>query len=185
MDNLHPAYFAGKSRLGYALAASISIHLGLLVGFLNRMPAIDFSEASRGAGLPHVRLRADIQPSVSSNAVQTSVPVTASTDSPPPQRAPAKAREVLSARFITEPDFDVLRDIPVTLSGRIHFRLRVSSIGTVSAVEVAEHDPVPLDLMNALKNSLAQTRLHPAEQEGQPVDSLLDITVWFEPSTVP
>lgn len=113
------------------------------------------------------------------------MPVTASTDSLPPQRAPAKAREVLSARFITEPDFDVLRDIPVTLSGRIHFRLRVSSIGTVSAVEVAEHDPVPLDLMNALKNSLAQTRLHPAEQEGQPVDSLLDITVWFEPSTVP
>jgi len=186
MNNLQHTRFARQHWLGYAFIASVLLHVSLIVG-LSASPLIHPFD---GTVKSTPDFRVEIQRPATARQALAPEPIpkpVAPTDATPlpRQRESLEVSEVIPARFIVEPDLDGLRDIPVTLSGRIHFRLHVSSIGTVGAVEVVEHDPVPLDLMNELKSSLAQARLHPAEQKGHSVNSTLDITVRFEPVTMP
>lgn len=178
MNSLPPATFANR-RLGYAFTVSVLIHLGIVAGL--SMPA---------ARLPEQKMRQEVHLRVVIQATSAAKPMQMSAIAPidpitaPPQSENRTEKTIIPARFIVEPDLDALRDIPVSLGGKIQLRLHVSSIGTVSAIELGEHDPVPNDLLNELKNNLAQTRLYPAEQAGNAMDSILEITVHFEPVTI-
>lgn len=189
MNNLLHARSARRHRLGYALIASVLLHICLIVG-LSTSPRVYPLD---GTVKSMTNFRVEIRQPASATVRHALTPAElipepiAPTDAArlPRQSKRLEVSEIIPARFIVEPDLDGLRDTPVTVSGRIHFRLHVSSIGTVSAVEVVENDPVPLDLMNALTSNLAQAQLRPAEQQGHPMNSTLDITVRFDPITVP
>lgn len=180
MNDSFPANPASQRRLGFALTVSLSLHLGIAIGLGQSSPFVPNGALRQAVNL-QVHLRS---PALSGTA---QLPIPAPTDPVPSLLQPENPsiEQITPARFIAEPDLDILRDIPVSLSGRIHFRLHVSSIGTIGAIEVLEHDPLPVELLAGLKISLAQTRLHPAKHEGHAVDSTLDITVRFDPVTVP
>lgn len=174
-----PADSICQRRLWHALIASLLIHLSLVIG-LRKSTLFVPNGTLRQVAEIHVHL-----PPVLSNRMQAHVPAPVNGAPPAGQLKKSPAERTLPARFIIEPDLGVLRDIPVSLGGRVHFRLHVSSIGTIGAIETLAHDPLPLDLLDGIKASLAQTMLHPAEQGGEAVDSTLDITIWFEPVSVP
>lgn len=170
---------ATQRRLGCALTTSLLIHLSFIIGISTSLFVPN--DTTRQTASLHAYLRPPALPS----KAQTSVPWPIVGAPPIRQTNNLPAEHTIPARFIIEPDLGTLRDIPVSLGGRVHFRLHVSSIGTISAIETLEHDPLPLDLLDGLKDSLTKTLLHPAEHAGKAVDSTLDITVWFEPVTVP
>lgn len=180
MNDSFPASPVSQRRLGFALTVSLLLHLGIAIGLGQASPFVPNGALRQAVNL-HVQLRS---PARSGTAP---MPIPAPADPAPSLHQPENPamEQITPARFIAEPDLDTLRDIPIGLSGKIHFRLHVSSVGTISAIEVLGHDPLPVELLTGLKNSLAQTRLHPAEHEGHAVDSTLDITVRFDPVTMP
>lgn len=178
MNSLPPAASANRC-LGYAFTISVLIHLGIVAGL--SMPSAMLPEQTMRQ---EAHLRVVIQASSIVKPMQMPAIAPLDTITAPPQSENLTAKTIIPARFIVEPDLDALRDIPVSFGGKIQLRLHVSSIGTVSAIELGEHDPVPNNLLNELKNNLAQTRLYPAEQAGNAVDSILEITVHFEPVTM-
>ncbi|MDO8347775.1 MAG: hypothetical protein Q7S85_07750 [Rugosibacter sp.] len=180
MNELPSANPAAQRRLGLTLAVSLLLHLGVATGLGTLSPFVPGGTLRQATSL-HVQLRS---PTLSGPA-QTPIPAPIAAGPSVRQAERPSPEQITPARFITEPDLDILRDIPVSLSGRIHFRLHVSSLGTISSIEVIAHDPLPIALLDGLKTSLAQTRLHPAEFEGRTVASTLDITVGFDPVTVP
>jgi hypothetical protein len=166
-----PASSVGRHRLGFALIISLLIHLSLVIGLGESSPFMSNSTMWPMAGL-HAHLQPPVLPS------HGLVPLHHHSESS------SAAEQVIPAHFIIEPDLDALRDISVSIGGKIHFRLYVSSIGTVTSIKILQQDPVSLDLLDALKTRLEQARLYPAKRGGQAVDSTLDITVRFEPVTV-
>jgi len=66
------------------------------------------------------------------------------------------------------------------MDGAIRFRLHVSALGTVSAVDTIQSDPIPIELRDGLRANLIQALLEPARKDGKPISSTLDITVRFE-----
>ena len=168
-----------QRRLAWALTASLLIHLSVIIG-MNTSLFVSKDTTRQTASL-HVYLR----PSALSNRVQTPVSWNIAGSPPVRQIINPSAEQVIPAHFIVEPDLATLSHIPVSLGGKARFRLHVSSIGTISAIETLEHDPLPPDLLDGLKDSLAKALLHPAQHAGQAVDSTLDITVGFEPVTMP
>lgn len=175
-----PAHPADQRRLGFALTASLLLHLSLVIGLGQSSPFVP-----GGTMRQVVNFHAHLRSPALSGTVQIPAPAPIAPEPLLRQPEHPSPRQVTPARFIVEPDLDTLRDIPISISGKIHFRFHVSSIGTIGVIEILEHDPVPVELLNGLKTSLAQTRLHPAEHEGHAVDSTLDITVRFDPITVP
>lgn len=153
---------------------SFLLHAGFLTG-MNRTTALGVMNPLRQAD---VRLQVQLSPRPRGEKAF-------SPRSPAIQPAKASANQVIPPRFIVEPDLSLLQDIPVSMGGKVRFRLRVSALGTVSAIEVLGHDPLPPELLDGLKNRLSETMLRPAEQDGRAVDSTLDITVGFEPGNAP
>ena len=153
---------------------SFLLHAGFLTG-MNQTASPDAMNPRRQAD---VRLQVQLSPRPrAEKAPALPLPVA--------QPAKASANQVTPPRFIVEPDLSLLQDIPLSMGGKVHFRLRVSALGTVSAIEVLGHDPLPSELLDGLKNRLSETMLRPAEQDGRAVDSTLDITVGFEPGNAP
>lgn len=173
---------SANCRLGYAFTMSFLIHAGMVI-FLSMHTTVQPEQKIQPAVHLHVVIRtSSIAKPMQVPAIAPITPLDPIT-MPQPSESPTP-KTIIPARFIVEPNLDALRDIPVSLGGKIQLRLHVSSIGTVSEIELVEHDPVPNNLLNELKNYLAQMRLYPAEQAGRAVDSILEITVHFEPVTM-
>lgn len=177
MDDPAPRPDWRQSRLQQAFAASLALHA--LAGWLV-FPAWQAMPVARVAPAA-LSVRLDARPAAALPSVPAAKVAHASAATGLSAEA-AAAGSITRPRFLSPPDIDGLRTIPVPAAGSLSLRLYVTAAGTVERVEVRRSDPVPPELLEGIRRRFRQAALQPAMSAAGPLPGTLDIEVRFEPA---
>lgn len=169
---------APAARLTTAVLLSTLLHLCFAAAFAG---SATYSPVPTSSPQLDVRL---VRASPVPVATNDTKPYQAVEPAPTAARNPADV-PTRAARFLAEPNLNILEDVPVSLPGSASLRLQVDAKGIVERVTLIRNDPAPKDLIDGLLATFAATRLTPALIGDRPVASSIDVTVRFEPGLLP